>query len=117
MACFISFLIALSSRITTDRSTQKVQCDQFGNGADILLGRTGCECAQSQHIMTFIGLRRSTPGHFFVDHQEKPIVKLRFVVKVRDARAQLVIPRSNSQATASGSGQQPARRWPASKTP
>ena len=64
---------------------RKSKCDQFGNGADILLGRTGCELCLVSAIMTFIGLRRSTPGHFFVDHQEKPIVKSHFVAKVRDA--------------------------------
>ena len=63
---------------------KKSKCDQFGNGADILLGCTGCDLCPVSAIMTFIGSRCSTPGHFFVDNQ-KSITKSRFVVKVRDA--------------------------------
>ncbi|KAL5518220.1 hypothetical protein EMCRGX_G003911 [Ephydatia muelleri] len=80
--------VAIDARSATSMikiHLRKSKCDQFGNGADILLGRTGCELCPVSAIMTFIGLRRSTPGHFFVDHQEKPIVKSHFVAKVRDA--------------------------------
>ena len=97
---------------------RKSKCDQFGNGADILLGRTArLRVVPSLSHHDLHSLRRSTPGHFFVDHQEKPIVKSHSWRKSGTPCAQPVIPRSNSQATASGSGQQPARRWPASKTP
>ena len=41
---------------------KKSKCDQFGKGADILLGRTGCPLCRVAAILSFIGSRRDTPG-------------------------------------------------------
>eukprot|EP00731_Ephydatia_muelleri_P018932 Em0011g972a len=64
---------------------KKSKCDQFGKGADILLGRTGCPLCPVAAILSFIGARRDTPGCFFWDQQKKPITKSRFVARLRDA--------------------------------
>ena len=61
---------------------KKSKYDQFGKGADILLGHTVCPVAA---ILSFIGSRRDTAGCFFIDNEKKPITKSHFVSRVRNA--------------------------------
>eukprot|EP00731_Ephydatia_muelleri_P032930 Em0024g474a len=58
---------------------------EFGAGADVLLGRSGGQLCPVTAILDYINVRRDTPGYFFVDSQEKPISKARFIAGLREA--------------------------------
>ncbi|KAL5488697.1 hypothetical protein EMCRGX_G017678 [Ephydatia muelleri] len=64
---------------------KKSKCDQFGAGADVLLGRSGGQLCPVTAILDYINVRRDTPGYFFVESQEKPISKARFIAGLREA--------------------------------
>ena len=62
---------------------KKSKCDQFGAGADILLGRTGCLLCPVTAMVKFINCRGDSSGYFFIDGEKKPITKPRFIAQLR----------------------------------
>ncbi|KAL5509536.1 hypothetical protein EMCRGX_G004926 [Ephydatia muelleri] len=62
---------------------KKSKCDQFGAGADVLLGHTGCLLCPVAAMIGFINIRGSSAGYFFIDGARKPITKPRFVAQLR----------------------------------
>ena len=91
---------------------KKSKCDQFGTGADILLGRTGCPLCPVAAILSFIGSRRDTAGCFFIDNEKKnPLQNLVLCQGFGTLCRRLVMRKSSLLGTASGLGQQLARRW------
>eukprot|EP00731_Ephydatia_muelleri_P001231 Em0001g1231a len=62
---------------------RKSKCNQFGAGADILLGRTGCVLCPVAAILAYISQRGRSPGHFFLDGEGKTITKPRFITQLR----------------------------------
>ena len=64
---------------------RKSKCDQFGTGADVLVGRTGCQLCPIAAMLAYLKVRGDHPGAFFVDSNRAPITKSKFVTKVREA--------------------------------
>ena len=64
---------------------RKSKCDQFGTGADVLLGRSGCQLCPVVAILEYIKVRGDSPGAFFIDSSKLPITKSKFVTRVRVA--------------------------------
>ena len=54
---------------------RKSKCDQFGTGADVLLGRSGYQLCPVAAILAYIKARGDTQGAFFVDSNKVPITK------------------------------------------
>lgn len=57
--------------------------DQFGAGADIVLGKTGLDLCPVASILAYIVIRGSSPGPFFLLTDGKPLRKPKFVQEVR----------------------------------
>ena len=51
------------------------KCDQFGSGADVVIGSTGSEICPVTAIMSFVAARGSRPGPFFIDASGKAVTK------------------------------------------
>ena len=64
---------------------RRSKCDQFGTGAKVLLGRSGCQLCPVAAILAYIKVRGDNLGAFFVDSNKVPITKSKFVTKVREA--------------------------------
>ena len=90
---------------------KKSKCDQFRNGADILLGRTGCPMCPVAAILSFIGSRWDTAGCFFIDNEKNLSQNLILCQGFGTLCRRLVMYKSSLLVTASGLGQQLARRW------
>ena len=78
--------VALDSKVAATLvkiHLKRSKCDQFGAGADILLGRTGCLLCPVTAIIKFINCRGDSPGYFFIDGEKKPITKPRFIAQLR----------------------------------
>ena len=63
--------------------------DQFGKGADIVLGRTGLDLCPVAAVLGYIAARGDSPGPFFVDSRSRPVFKSSFVQAVRGVIASL----------------------------
>ena len=63
---------------------KRSKCDQFGAGADVLLGRTGCDVCPVEAIIAYVNQRGKSPGYFFIDSGGNVITKPRFITKLRD---------------------------------
>ena len=61
------------------------KCDQFGTGADMLMGRLGCQLCPMAAILAYIKARDDHPSAFFVDNSRMPITKSKSMAKVQDA--------------------------------
>ena len=66
---------------------KKSKCDQFGAGADIILGRTGLPLCPVVAILKFIEIRGSSAGPFFRGSDAQPVLKAWFVEQLRDILA------------------------------
>ena len=78
--------VALDAKVAANMvkiHLKKSKCDQFGAGADVLLGRTGCLLCPVAAMIGFINIRGSSAGYFFIDGARKPITKPRFVAQLR----------------------------------
>ena len=78
--------VALDAKVAANMvkiHLKKSKCDQFGAGADVLLGRTGCLLCPVAAIIGFINIRGSSAGYFFIDGARKRITKPRFVAQLR----------------------------------
>ena len=71
---------------------KKSKCDQFGTGADIILGRTDRPLCPVAAMVTFMVERGSRPGPFFMDAKGKTITKAWFVGEIRGILASLGLP-------------------------
>lgn len=78
--------------------------DQFGRGADIVLGRTGCELCPVAAVLSYTSVRGTKQGPFFVSRSGKPLFKSRFVAELRNILESLGLPPTITQAIASGLG-------------
>jgi hypothetical protein len=54
---------------------KKSKCDQFGAGADVVLGRSGGDLCPVSALLQYIEARGPQPGAFFLDAAHKPITK------------------------------------------
>ena len=57
--------------------------DQFGRGADVVVGRTGRDLCPVAAVLGYIAIRGSQPGPFFLNPRGQPITKAHFVGEVR----------------------------------
>ena len=62
---------------------KRSKCDQFGRGADVLVGRTGDELCPVAAVLAYLAIRGSTPGPLFIDAENRPLLKARFVDRIR----------------------------------
>ena len=51
------------------------KCDQFGQGADVVVGRTGVSVCPVEAMAQYLRVRGSAPGPFFIDSAGKALVK------------------------------------------
>ena len=75
----------LSATTMVKLHLKKSKCDQFGTGADVLLGRSGCQLCPVAAILAYIVARGNTPGPFFINRNRAPITKSSFILKIRAA--------------------------------
>ena len=61
----------------------KSECDQFGKGSDIILGRTGSLLCPVAALLGFMAMRGDGPRPFFLDLEHGPITKAWFTSEVR----------------------------------
>ena len=59
------------------------KCDQFGRGADIVLGLTGTEVCPITAILAYIESRQDLPGPLFLLSSKKPVTKTWFTQQIR----------------------------------
>lgn len=98
---------------------KKSKCDQFGAGSDIVLGATGSEIWPVKAIISYIGLRGSRPGAFFIDSAHKAVSNSWFTAQIREILNAIGLPQHqyNIQDTVSVLGQQLQPRWSEMKIP
>ena len=61
---------------------KKSKCDQAGRGADIVIGRTGCNLCPVSAILHYITTRGDQAGPFFVNSSKETITKAWFVAEL-----------------------------------
>ena len=66
--------------------------DPVGRGADIVLGRTGCDLCPVAAVLTYIAARGSQQGPFFVTSAARPLTKPEFVSEIRRVFGRLGLP-------------------------
>ena len=66
--------------------------DPFGRGADIILGRTGCDLCPVVAVLTYAAARGSQPGPFFMTPAARPLTKQEFVSEIRKVLVRLGLP-------------------------
>ena len=71
---------------------KRSKCDQFGAGADIILGRTGLPLCPVVAILKFIEIRGSSAGPFFRGSDAQPVLKAWFVEQLRGILAAVGLP-------------------------
>ena len=71
---------------------KRSKCDQFGAGADIILGRTGLPLCPVVAILKFIEIRGSSAGPFFRGSDAQPVLKAWFVEQLWGILAAVGLP-------------------------
>ena len=71
---------------------RRSKTDQFRNGIDIVIGRTGDSLCPVATVCAFMALRGSSPGPFFMFPDSTLLTKARFVNIVRTALWELGLP-------------------------
>ena len=71
---------------------KRSKCDQFGQGADVVVGMTGTEICPVTALIQFIAGRGSTQGPFFHDPDGGTLTKPVFICHLRDVLQSLGIP-------------------------
>ena len=66
--------------------------DQFGRGADVILGRTGLDLCPVVATLAYVASRGAQPGPFFVTAERKPLLKAQFVAIIRETLDSLGFP-------------------------
>ena len=59
------------------------KCDQFGVGANIIVGHTDATLCPVSAILNYIETRGDIPGPFFVDSSHKALTKQKFMNQIR----------------------------------
>ena len=62
---------------------KRSKCDQFGGVADVLVGQTGEELCPVAAVLAYLATRGSAPGLLFTNTENRPLLKARFVDRVR----------------------------------
>ena len=71
---------------------KRSKCDQFGAGADIIVGRAEGPLCPVQAVLAFITVRGPTPGPFFRRQDSSPATKPWFVDQLREVLAAAGLP-------------------------
>lgn len=71
---------------------KRSKTDQFGNGADVFMSRTGNDICPVVATVQYVALRGSQPGCFFQFGDGAPLTKPKFVAKVREGLLALGLP-------------------------
>ena len=58
--------------------------DQFGRGANIVLGRTGLELCPVAAVLSYVAVRGTRQGPFFIARTGKPLTKSKFITDLRE---------------------------------
>ena len=74
---------------------KRSKCDQFGRGADIILGKTAQLLCPVTALVRYISVRGSAPGLFFQQPQAKPVTKAWFVGQLRPILAAVGLPQQD----------------------
>ena len=59
------------------------KCDQFGMGADIVIGRTRNELCPVAAVLSYLAVCGSSQGSLFTDTRQQLLTKTRFVARIR----------------------------------
>ncbi len=62
---------------------KKSKCDQFGQGIDVVVGRSGNELCPVAAVLGYIAVRGAAPGPFFLDADSRIVTKPWFVDQIR----------------------------------
>ena len=68
------------------------KCDQYGQGADVIVGLTGVDICPVSTMSQYLRIRGSAQGPFFLDATGRVITKQVFVRQIRDLLQTLGIP-------------------------
>lgn len=71
---------------------RRSKTDQFGNGVEVVVGRTGDDLCPVAAVAAFMVKRGRAPGPFFVFPDGTPLTKATFVEIVRKAVGELGLP-------------------------
>ena len=71
---------------------KQAKTDPFGRGADIILGRTGCVLCPVAAVLSFVAIRGSQQGPFFVTSAGDPLTKQMFIGEIRKVLSRLGLP-------------------------
>lgn len=71
------------------------KCDQFGRGADVVMGRTDDNICPVDAVLTYLKHRDDCPGPFFVLQDKSPASKEWFVQRLRAILAAVGLPQSS----------------------
>ena len=80
---------------------KQYKTDQFGKGADIVLGKTGNELCPVAAALGYMAVRGDQPGPFFIDADSRPLRKAQFVTELCAISLLWAGHRSNLRAIAS----------------
>ena len=72
---------------------RRSKTDQFGDGVEIMVGKTGDDLCPVAAVAAFMVKRGRTPGPFFVFPDGKPLTKAKFVGFLKDALGELGLPK------------------------
>ncbi len=62
---------------------KRSKCDQEGNGADVVVGRTGTNICPVEAICAYLRIRGPAQGPFFKDHEGRTVTKVWFTQQLR----------------------------------
>ncbi len=62
---------------------KRSKCDQEGNGADVVVGRTGSNICPVEAIRAYLRIRGPAQGRFFKDHEGRTVTKVWFTQQLR----------------------------------
>jgi hypothetical protein len=66
--------------------------DPLGRGADVILGRTGCDLCPVTAVLNYAALWGNQSGPFFITSTGRPLIKQTFVSEIREVLARLGLP-------------------------
>ena len=72
---------------------KRSKCDQFGTGADIIVGSTGLPLCPVTAILKYIAVRGPSPGVFFRRSATQPALKPWFIEQLREVLTAVGLPR------------------------
>jgi hypothetical protein len=69
--------------------------DQFGRGANVIVGRTELDICPVAAILAYVAIRGDEPGPFFLTTKKAPLSKQAFVEEIRKLLRALELPEDN----------------------